>query len=150
MPVNHQESNEKDDHNLIDEQGVMRFGERLKEALNGESIVSFAKKCGMSDSLIGRYIKGHSYPGIDKLPAIARACGRTTEWLLTGNASAEREDDMSPVLSESELDEWWDIIARSMTRPELIRAIEVFKSGGKQALFSESVLNPDKQKSEVN
>lgn len=118
---------------------IEHFSERLREAINGESNTSFAKKCGLSETVIRNYLSGKTYPGIDKLPAIAAASGRTVEWLING----VDKSDTPPLiegsnLSEEELREWWEIILRSLTMQELACIVESFKNGGKTAIFTEA------------
>ena len=119
----------------FDLSGINRFGERLKIAIGDESLLSFAKKCGLSDSLIGRYIRGASYPGIDKLALIASATGRSIEWLITGKSEGVADNNAQEAEQREELMEWWEIIFRSMSNSELKEAVNSFKEGGKSALF---------------
>lgn len=120
----------------------IHFAERLKCAIGDESILSFAKKCGLSDTLIGRYLKGASVPGIDKLPQIAAASGKPISWFFGENVEEQHEHN-EHTSSQDELDEWWHIISRSMSKSELITAIESFKIGGKKAIFNEGVLSSE-------
>nr|WP_153039701.1 S24 family peptidase [Pseudovibrio sp. Ad37] len=46
-------------------------------------MLSFAKKCGIGDSLIRKYLNG-GMPGLDKTVQIASACGVNLQWLATG------------------------------------------------------------------
>jgi phage repressor protein C with HTH and peptisase S24 domain len=64
----------------IDETG---FARRLRVAIGNQSVLSFATKCGVSDNLIRKYLKG-SLPGVDKLVTMAKTAGVTVEWLATG------------------------------------------------------------------
>ena len=122
---------------------IERFNERLKEAINGESNTSFAKKCGLSETVIRNYLSGKTYPGIDKLPAIAAASGRSVEWFINGVEKNDETYVLEDVeQSEEELREWWEIIMRTLTRQELACIIEAFKNGGKSAIFVESARDP--------
>lgn len=112
----------------------IRFGERLKAAIGNESMLSFAKRCGLSDTLIGRYIKGTSYPSVDKLPQIAKACGKPISWFFSEEQS--QTTAQVPEYNESNLMEWWEIISKAMTLKELASVVEAFKKGGKSSLFS--------------
>lgn len=62
------------------------FAARLKEAIGNESILSFSKRCGISEGTTRKYLTG-SQPGIDKLLTLAAVAGVTIEWLATGRAS---------------------------------------------------------------
>ncbi len=61
------------------------FAERIR-MLVGEhrSANSFAKLCGIPQSLLRKYLAGISLPGLDKLVAISQATGVRLEWLATG------------------------------------------------------------------
>lgn len=62
---------------------IDRFKDRLVESIGSESVRSFSFRCGISESVIRKYLAG-SYPNVDKLPRLAEATGRSIEWLLTG------------------------------------------------------------------
>ncbi len=59
------------------------FPRRLKQAIGSRSIHAFAKSCGMSDSLIRKYLSG-SLPGLDKALIMAIESGVSLEWLTGG------------------------------------------------------------------
>jgi transcriptional regulator with XRE-family HTH domain len=61
------------------------FKSRLKVAIGGESVNSFAKKCDVRESLLRKYLAGTTTPGTDKLIAIAEAANVKIEWLATGH-----------------------------------------------------------------
>ena len=125
----------KSPHQIFTGAEKIAFGERLKQAIGNESVLSFAKKCGLSDTLIGKYIKGISYPGIDKLPQIAKASGKSISWFFEDDTQTPSLAEQSP--NPEELQEWWGIISKSMTLNELSAAVESFKRGGKDALFAQ-------------
>lgn len=128
----------KNKNHSFDDPGIVHFGERLKKAMNGESNMAFAKKCGLSDTVIGKYLRGESYPGIDKLPSISMACGRSIEWLLTGKDDSTSEKSLKQN-KNNELIEWWQIILKSLSEDELEKAVEAFKEGGKNALLPSAI-----------
>ncbi|WP_050978612.1 helix-turn-helix domain-containing protein [Edwardsiella tarda] len=121
------------------EEEINRFGKRLEEAMAGESKVSFAKKCGISDTVIGKYLRGESYPSINKLPAIANACGKSMNWLIIGSNDAHEEvnkaDIKLSVQTEDELTNWWLMIFKSLTESERKKAINLFQRHGISALL---------------
>jgi transcriptional regulator with XRE-family HTH domain len=45
--------------------------------------IDLARKSGVSESAIRSYLKGGSFPSIDKIEAIALACNAPMEWLIT-------------------------------------------------------------------
>lgn len=59
------------------------FTERLKIALEGESLHAFAKRSGIGDSTLRKYLDG-SEPGMDKLSRIAEAADVSLDWLIAG------------------------------------------------------------------
>ena len=68
------------------------FAERLKIAIGGESVHSFAKRTGsISDSALRRYFEG-SVPGLDNLLAIKRTAGVTLDWLASGDGPMRPQD----------------------------------------------------------
>ncbi|MBF0187021.1 MAG: helix-turn-helix transcriptional regulator [Magnetococcales bacterium] len=52
--------------------------------MEGESAFSFAKKCGITDSLLRSYLAGRSSPGLYKLEAIAKNSNVSLDWLVLG------------------------------------------------------------------
>lgn len=63
---------------------------RLAILIGDESVSSFALKCGISESLVRKYLQG-SIPGADKLVQVARGAGASLEWLATGYSEADDE-----------------------------------------------------------
>lgn len=62
------------------------FGARLRDAVNGESVNSFAKRCGVPEATMRNYFKGR-FPGADKALQIADIAGVDFEWLISGRGS---------------------------------------------------------------
>lgn len=60
------------------------FPVRLKTVIGEESIPAFAKRAGVTDSLMRAYLRGDSLPGMEKLFHIATAGNVRVEWLVTG------------------------------------------------------------------
>ena len=75
------------------------FSGRLKEALGSTTPYAFAKKCGISESLVRKYLSGSSLPSIERAWVMARAAGVSLDWLADGSApspaaiSQVKEDD---------------------------------------------------------
>lgn len=76
------------------ESDAFRF--RLREVIDGEKSVSFARRCGFSDSLLGAYLRGEKKPGLDNLIAIAAAGNVSIDWLATGRGQRERVPSAAP------------------------------------------------------
>jgi len=79
---------------------ISGFVDRLKVAISGESVNSFAKKCNVRESLLRKYLSGISLPGMGKLVAIARTANVRIDWLATGegeminNINAEKAKEV--------------------------------------------------------
>jgi len=60
------------------------FGERLKQAIGADKPYAFAKKCGVSESLLRKYLSGASVPSVEKAWAMAKTAGVSLDWLAGG------------------------------------------------------------------
>lgn len=65
--------------------------DRIRALMNGDSTSAFARKCGISESLLRKYLLG-AMPSSDRSAAIAEACGVTADWLITGREPKLRAD----------------------------------------------------------
>lgn len=70
------------------------FAQRIEIALSGEKPGSFAKRTGIGDSTIRRYLAG-TMPGVDKLLELATALGVTLDW-LAAERGPMRPGDQQP------------------------------------------------------
>ena len=59
------------------------FAERLQSLIGTGSVSAFARKVGLSEALIRKYLKG-AEPGLGKANQIAMAANCSLEWLATG------------------------------------------------------------------
>ena len=62
------------------------FSSRLKEALGESTPYAFAKKCGISESLMRKYLAGESLPSVERAWAMAKSAGVSLDWLASGEA----------------------------------------------------------------
>lgn len=69
---------------IIQNDGIIRFKERLEKAMGRMTNVELARLCGISETAVRTYLKGKSLPTIDKAAAIAKACNVDLTWLITG------------------------------------------------------------------
>lgn len=83
------------EHSSSESEPECGFSVRLKEAIGGRSVLSFAKECGLSDSLVRKYLSG-SLPGLDKAIVMAKVAGVSLEWLATGEGAGEKGDTSQP------------------------------------------------------
>lgn len=60
------------------------FKDRLKAAIGHDSIRSFADKCGLSEGVLRNYLRGDTFPTLDRLLAVSVASGVPMAQLATG------------------------------------------------------------------
>ncbi|WP_304524939.1 helix-turn-helix domain-containing protein [Halomonas sp. I5-271120] len=88
------------------------FSKRLKQAIGNRSIHSIAKSCGMSDSLIRKYLTG-SLPGLDKALILAVETGVSLEWLATGQELPEKQPKSVSVKPSLDVERMEAVIAKT-------------------------------------
>jgi transcriptional regulator with XRE-family HTH domain len=66
------------------------FAERLKYILQDESVSSFARRVGLSESLIRKYLRG-SEPSLSRADQIARLANVSLQWLANGGGQLSRQ-----------------------------------------------------------
>lgn len=64
---------------------VQNFKNRLAEVMQGDSVSTFARKCGMSETVIRDYLSGKTFPSLNRLANIAEKCKVAYCWLATGH-----------------------------------------------------------------
>ncbi|EJK1074257.1 helix-turn-helix transcriptional regulator [Salmonella enterica] len=64
---------------------IERFGERLKLAMKGMTKSELARRSGISEGAIRKYLIGESYPAINNAAKVADACNVPLPWLLLGD-----------------------------------------------------------------
>lgn len=67
-----------------------RFKDRLKEAIGHDSIRAFADKCGLSEGVLRNYLRGDTYPTLDRLLTISIASGIPMAQLATGEGYGQQ------------------------------------------------------------
>lgn len=70
--------------------GISRFPERLRIAMEGRSIRGFARECGLSEGVLRSYLRGDTFPSLDRLGVLAVAAGVSDTWLATGEGPMRR------------------------------------------------------------
>ncbi|URR14770.1 helix-turn-helix domain-containing protein [Citrobacter portucalensis] len=128
--------------------GIMRFKDRLEEAMGNDSSRVFAAKCGLSDGVIRNYLSGKTYPSLDRLAQIASASGRSVEWFIRDETVGESEHkntqtDKSGSYDRDRLKTKLIAIVELLEDRELASAIELFRKRGFEALMPEIFNNPD-------
>nr|WP_169050414.1 helix-turn-helix transcriptional regulator [Brenneria salicis]NMN90561.1 helix-turn-helix protein [Brenneria salicis ATCC 15712 = DSM 30166]RBP64893.1 helix-turn-helix protein [Brenneria salicis ATCC 15712 = DSM 30166]RLM31606.1 hypothetical protein BHG07_04945 [Brenneria salicis ATCC 15712 = DSM 30166] len=77
------------------------FADRLWESIGDESVLSFAKRSGVSEGVVRKYVKGETEPTVGRLVAMARAAGVSINWLATGEDS-ESKDDLTGIVKKTD------------------------------------------------
>lgn len=82
------------------------FKSRVKQAMGEEKARAFARKAGISESVLRQYIKGESLPTLDKLIAIADTARVNLLWLATGEGPMRGEcvDSAAPCAGHVNVD----------------------------------------------
>ena len=65
---------------------MTELSERIKQAIDksGKSQRQIARDAGITAATISRYISGERMPNAAIILKLAKACGASIEWLLTG------------------------------------------------------------------
>ena len=73
-----------------------RFKERLAEVIQGDSNSSFARKCGVTETTIRKYLNGGAYPRASTLQKISQVTGRSISWLLGEELELKVRENQMP------------------------------------------------------
>jgi transcriptional regulator with XRE-family HTH domain len=88
------EVEEKNREQFFLQYGINRFPERLKEAMARAHIPSnnqLAKLTELSEATIRKYLKGETYPTLDRLALLADACSCSLAWLASGEGKGDMD-----------------------------------------------------------
>ncbi|PYZ58634.1 MULTISPECIES: helix-turn-helix transcriptional regulator [Providencia] len=115
---------------------ITHFKDRLREAMNGESGNSLAKRSGISEAAIRTYLSGKTYPSLDKLAVLAEKCEVAIEWLANGVNTAPLIETKEPPEQVTEVQEkvWLEFLHR-MTPKERDAIIESVVRNGLASLL---------------
>lgn len=143
----------KDRERFISMPGINRFAERLKIAMDGLSNVALASSCDISESAVRSYLKGRSYPSIDKIQAIAEACDAPLIWLITGEEVAEKNDS-SVLFDDKQMGGVLNLMTKEQRRQLMVAIIEHGISGILNALrgiesLSEFLMLPENERQQL-
>lgn len=113
--------------------GVTPLQQRLMQLKGDMSYLSFADKCGLTESGVRKYFPPFSSdPTLSRALAIANACGVSLEWLATGSTAIPAS--AGPELAESArhlqkmADSQWSL--NDETREHLRRAARAIAGEG--------------------
>lgn len=81
----------------------MKLAERIREAVGGESVLSFSRKCGISETAFRKYLGG-AEPSTLRLVAIADAAGVNIAWLAAGRGPKKGSATPAPAEPTQPLD----------------------------------------------
>lgn len=107
------------------------FAERLRQLIGDASVSAFARKVGLSESLIRKYLKG-SEPSLPRADQIARLANVSLEWLATGCGyqyrQAEVVDRPALALALSIINQQLDEQTRELTELErMAQTVSVYQ-----------------------
>ena len=85
----------------IQEEQIIPFKERLKGIIGDQSIREFSRNSGVSDTTLRDYLRGKSYPTLDRLCAISDGANVDLAWLATGEV---RHLTATPVVSSNHVE----------------------------------------------
>lgn len=77
----------------VDSAQTTSFSDRLKFLLQDDSVSAFARKVGLSESLIRKYLKG-SEPSLSRAEQIARLTNVSLQWLASGRGQPFRDAEL--------------------------------------------------------
>jgi transcriptional regulator with XRE-family HTH domain len=86
---------------ILDER-IRRFADRLKTMIGDQSVRSFARKCGLSEKSLRKYLAGNTDPSGSAIIAMAEAGGVNILWLMTGEGPMRREETEQSALKSPE------------------------------------------------
>lgn len=72
------------------------FAGRLSSIIKETPLRTFARRAGVSETVLRKYVAGKSTPNVARLVAIASAGGVTVSWLATGRAESSVTESMTP------------------------------------------------------
>ena len=73
---------EKNPEGIFESERIILFKDRLKEVIGDEPVRSFSRRCGLSEGTLRDYLRGSSYPTIDRLSKIASSAKTSMPWLI--------------------------------------------------------------------
>lgn len=117
---------------------LVRFKDKLREAMNGESNRAFGSKCQLSEAVIRNYLSGKTYPTLDRLAVIASVTNKPIEWFLSDDFSADAHLKTQATETAALHDQLMSVL-KLMNPEELKRAIDIFKIKGLSGLMPEVI-----------
>lgn len=71
------------------------FSARIRSLIGSESVSAFARRVGLKQAAIDRYVKGVRAPAAEALVALANSCSVSSDWLLglSSTPAGEKNSD---------------------------------------------------------
>lgn len=80
---------------------IRHFSKRLEALIEVHgSVRSYAVSSGLSEGVIRKYLKGDSFPTLDRLDQLAVAGGVELSWLATGEGAMKAGSQEAPIVSD--------------------------------------------------
>lgn len=79
------------EHQFRFQRAESELRERVREIVGAESVAAFARRCGFSETLVRKYLRG-SLPSSANLTKMATVAGVTVDWLATGQGVRTRAE----------------------------------------------------------
>ena len=99
---------------------IIQFPDRLRETIGNDSLRGFARKCDFSEGVLRNYLKGSTYPSLDKLVIIAKMGGVSVNWLATGEAEVLKPYRIKPAAIDDDFFIRVSLIVDSIVREKSI------------------------------
>ena len=140
-------SNQTEKERIIEAMDIIRFGERLKSAMedSGLNYMSLSKLSGLSEATIRNYVQGKIYPGIDSAALVAHACNVPVEWLISGKSATENNNPQKNPTERTEL----NILLQRMNARDLDALLDVFYNIGIKGVL-ERLQQPTRQATQTD
>lgn len=79
---------------------IVDFPQRLTRAIGQGSIRGLGRRSGLSESVLRSYLRGATYPTLDRLAALAEASDTDLGWLATGHGHPDGGHSLSAIRVE--------------------------------------------------
>ncbi|MAY42605.1 MULTISPECIES: helix-turn-helix transcriptional regulator [unclassified Neptuniibacter] len=91
----------KETERPIPSEGIRRFSERLEILVQEHgSVRSYASSASLSEGVVRKYLKGDTYPTLDRVDMLAAAGNVNAAWLVTGEGSKHPGEENQEGLEE--------------------------------------------------
>lgn len=118
---------------VVENEGEFHFKERLQQAIDDTdlSLRAFANKSALSEKVIRNYLKGESFPTLDRLARIAKAANRSLSWFI-------KEDDKPNGIATEKKDEFdndWNRVGAMLSKEDMEGLLDAILSRGVNSLL---------------